>query len=132
MALAIKKLDTWYLINNRVYITSGEQHDTKYINLALQIGPDMQYGNHDLTFIEYPGEYDINGIFLKVFAGKAGELNYLIQDGNKEYAFVQTEDALSNDEFTADTWLFTNPHIAKTLDKMELEGEKIDLTAIEA
>ena len=132
MALTIKKLEAWYLINNHVYIAADGQRDMKYVNLALQTGPDMQYGNHDLSYIEYPGEYDVKGMFIKVFSGKGGELNYLVQDGNKSYAFVQTEDALSNDEFTAQTWVFTNPHIAKTLDKMELEWEKIDLTAIEA
>ncbi len=132
MALTIKKVDAWYIINNHIYIAKDGQKDTKYVNLALQIGPDMQYGNHDLSYIDYPGEYDVKEMFIKVFAGKAGELNYLIQDGNKSYAFIQTEDALNNDEFVAQTRLFTNPHMAKTLDKMEMEWEKIDLTAIEA
>lgn len=44
---------------------------------------------------------------------------------------MQTEDSLANDEFIADTRLFVNPHIAKALDKMEMEGDKFDLTQIE-
>ena len=90
----------------------------------------MHYGDHDLNYIDYPGEYDLNNMFFDVSAGKWGELNYLIKDGNKSYAFAQTEDALNNEDFNAQYWLFTNPHIAKMLDKMELDGEKIDLSQV--
>lgn len=102
-------------------LANDQVPNSSYIVLAPRIGEDMQYGNHDLSYIEYPGEYDIKGIFIYAFAGKGDELNYLVKDGNHTYAFVQTEDALSNEECTADIWLFTNPHIAKTIDKMELE-----------
>lgn len=130
MAVKVKKHNEGYLINDKVYITTDGSHDTKYVNLALQTGDDMQYGNHDISFIEYPGEYDIDGLFIKVFPGKWGELNYLVQDKNKIFAFVQTEDSLANDEFVADEWLFVNPHIAKALDKMEMEWDRVDLNEL--
>lgn len=131
MAITVKKHGTGYLIQNKIYITIDSTIEKKYITLALQTGEDMHYGNHDVTYIDYPGEYDFNGILFTVDAGKAGELNYLIKDGNKTYAFVQTEDALNDEDFNAQYWLFTNQHIAKMLDKMELEGEKIDLSQLE-
>ncbi len=105
--------------------------EKEYISLALQTWDDMHYGDHDINFIDYPGEYDLKGVSFDVSAGKWWELNYLIKDGNKTYAFVQTEDALNNEDFNADYRIFSNQHIAKMLDKMELEWEKIDLSAIE-
>lgn len=110
---------------------SDGKPEKDYISLALQTGEDMHYGDHDLNFIDYPGEYDLQGISFDVSAGKGGELNYLIEDGNKSYAFVQTEDALNNEDFNPQYWLFTNSHIEKSIDKMELEGEKIDLSKVE-
>lgn len=131
MAITVKKHGTWYLVQNKIYITTDATIEKKYITLALQTGEDMHYGNHDVNYIDYPGEYDFTGILFTVQAGKWWELNYLIKDGTKTYAFVQTEDALNDEDFNAHYWLFTNPHIAKMLDKMELEGEKIDLGQIE-
>lgn len=131
MAITVKKHGNWYVINDKIYIMTDGQVDKKYVSLALQTGEDMHYGDHDLNFIDYPGEYDLNGMFFTVSAGKGGELNYLINDKNKTYAFAQTEDALNNEDFNADYWLFTNAHIAKMLDKMELEWEKIDLSKVE-
>ncbi|MBP6085985.1 hypothetical protein KA478_02130 [Patescibacteria group bacterium] len=118
-------------MNKKIYIMTDGKIEKQYINLALQTGSDMQYGMHDLNLIDYPGEYDLQGMFFTVSPGKGGELNYLIKDGTKVYAFAQTEDALNDEDFNADYRLFTNQHIAKMLDKMELEGEKIDLSAIE-
>ena len=131
MALNVKKHGNGYLINDKIYITTDGKTEKKYVNLALQTGEDMHYGDHDLNYIDYQGEYDLQGMLFNVSAGKGGELNYLIKDGNKNYAFVQTEDALNDEDFNSDHWLFTNQHIAKMLDKMELEGEKIDLSAVE-
>ncbi|MEI7477479.1 MAG: hypothetical protein WCJ81_02945 [bacterium] len=130
--MAVTKHNEGYLIGNTVFIMGESKPDKKYVNLALQTGEDMHYGDHnDLFVMDYPGEYDIHDRTFKVFAGKGGELNYLMNDGNKVYAFVQTEDALNNEEFNADYWLFAHPHISKMIDKMELEGEKIDLSTLE-
>ena len=130
MAFSVTKYNNWYVINKKIYIMTDGKPEKAYISLALQTWDDMHYGDHDLNFIDYPGEYDIQGISFNVSAGKGGELNYLIDDGSKTYAFAQTEDALNDEDFNADYWLFTNQHIAKMLDKMELEGEKVDLSAV--
>ncbi len=132
MTFSLTKHDEGYLLNKKIYIAPvGTSSDKKYINIKMQTGQDMHYGNHDMSYIDYPGEYDLQGIFFTVTAGKGGELNYLIDDGHKAYAFVQTEDALNDEDFNADYWIYTNQHIAKTLERMELEGEKIDLATIE-
>jgi hypothetical protein len=113
-------------------MTSEDVAEEKYINCMLHLGQDMHYGKDATTLIDYPGEYDLQDIIFTVKAGKGNELNYLINDGRKTYAFVQTEDALNDEDFNADYRLFTNQHIAKMIDKMELEGEKVDLEAIGA
>lgn len=133
MAMTITPHNNGYLLQKKVYFMTGDKVEEKnLINLAITLGEDMHYGNHDTKLIDYPGEYDIDGFFITASAGKGGEMNYLINDGHKTYAFVQTEDALNDEDFNADFRLFTNAHIAKALDKMEMEGEKIDLTAISA
>jgi hypothetical protein len=132
MAMTVTKHANGFLLGKKIYFMTedGAQEDAKYINLAVKLGDDMHYGNHETRLIDYPGEYDIDGISIHALAGKAGEMNYLIDDGQKAYAFVQTEDALNDEDFNADFRLFTDAHIAKTLDKMEMEGEKVDLMAI--
>jgi hypothetical protein len=57
--------------------------DKKLINLSAVIGVDTRYQKLDHQLIDYPGEYDINGIGIKCFLGKGDKLNYVI-DLNKK------------------------------------------------
>lgn len=95
----------------------------------------MTYADDDKKneefIIDYPGEYDKDEVAIKVVEDKGGALNYLLKYNNQIVAFVQSAQALDDEDFTAAKyWLYVDPFIAKTIDKMELEGEKIDLTKL--
>ncbi len=136
MAVNIQKLNDGYLLEGLMYISFGVT-DKKYINLMATKGEDMTYADDkekNPTFIiDYPGEYDKDNVMIKVVADNGGALNYLLKYNNQAVAFVQSVQALDDEDFTvAKYWLYVDPFIAKTIDKMELEGEKIDLTKLEA
>jgi len=138
MAVNIQKHNDGYLMEGLMYICSSKP-DKKYVNLMVTKGEDMNYATEkekekDEPFIiDYPGEYDKDNVTIKVVADKGGALNYLLKYNNQIVAFVQSASALDDEDFTAAKyWLYTDPFIAKTIDKMELEGEKMDLTKLEA
>lgn len=135
MAVNIQKLNDGYLLEGLMYISFGKT-DKKYINLMATKGEDMRYAmekEKDTPFIiDYPGEYDKDNVMIKVVADKWGALNYLLKYNNQVVAFVQSVQALDDEDFTAAKyWLYVDPFIAKTIKKMELEGEEIDLTKLE-
>lgn len=66
----VKKYPNGYLINGKVFVTTDGKHHEKCVNLALQTGDDMIYGDRDISLIEYPGEYDIDGLYIRVYPGK--------------------------------------------------------------
>ena len=136
MAVNIQKHNDGYLLEGIMYICFSKP-DNKYANLMTSKGEDMRYGDEggkEATFIiDYPGEYDKDGVTIKVVEDKGGALNYLLKYNNQAVAFVQSAQALDDEDFTgAKYWLYVDPFISKTIDKMELEGEKIDLTTLEA
>lgn len=55
-----------------------EQADDKYINLALEPGEDMRYEKLPYELVDYPGEYDIQGIGIECYLGMNNKLNYII------------------------------------------------------
>lgn len=134
MAVNVQKHNDGYLLEGKFYICFGTPHKS-HINLMATKGEDMRYAggeDKDAPFvIDYPGEYDKDEVAIKVVEDKGGTLNYLLKYNNQMVAFVQSVQALEDEDFTnAKYWLYVDPFIAKSLDKMELEGEKIDLTTI--
>ncbi len=134
MAVNVQKHKDGYLLEGKLYICFSKPEKNQ-INLMTTKGDDMRYADGDSkddTFIiDYPGEYDKEEVAIKVVADKGDALNYLLKYNNQVVAFVQSAQALDDEDFTnAKYWLYVDPFIAKTIDKMELEGEKIDLTKI--
>lgn len=136
MAVNIQKHNDGYLLEGLLYICFSKP-DKKYINLMAAKGDDMRYandGDKEAAFvIDYPGEYDKDSVTIKVVADKGDALNYLMKYNGQAVAFVQSAQALDDEDFTgAKYWLYIDPFISKTISKMELEGEQIDLTKLEA
>ena len=134
MAVNIQKHEDGYLLEGKFYITFGKPNKN-HINLMATKGEEMRYtgeNTNGLPFvIDYPGEYDKDEVSIKVVEDKGGALNYLLKYNNQVVAFVQSAQALDDDDFTAANYrLYVDPFMAKTIDKMELEGEKVDLTTI--
>jgi hypothetical protein len=70
MSLSLTKHNEGYLLNKKIYIAPNGSTDKKYINIMMHTGDDMHYGDHDISYIDYPGEYDLQGVFFTVTAGK--------------------------------------------------------------
>ncbi len=87
------------------------------------MGEDMRYTKHDYTLIDYPGEYDIQGITIQCFLGKNNLLNYLIFHKDKRFALLQSPEILeSTTEFAvAQEWLYTDDVILAKLEQLEIE-----------
>lgn len=102
-----------------------EQPDNKYINLALEPGEDMRYEKLPYELVDYPGEYDIQGIDIECFLGTNNKLNYMISMGNKKIGLIQSAEVLDVNEIGEVNFrLYQDDKIANKLDQLELEWER--------
>jgi hypothetical protein len=100
-----------------------------YINFALEEGEAMLYDRVPYILIDYPGEYDMQDLFIKVFVDKSSKLNYIIVDGARSFAIVQSPRALDEDEISeADIIYYTDDAVEKMLDKLEIAAKREKLT----
>ncbi|NOZ44865.1 MAG: hypothetical protein GXP45_07120 [bacterium] len=110
------------MIEKKVLFGSLVPHD-RYINLALQKGENVFYEKMPFKVIDFPGEYDIDGILIKGYLGKNNLLSYILTIKRKHIAIIQTADILNNEEVSdMDTWLYSDDKIADRINHMELEG----------
>jgi hypothetical protein len=124
----VKKEWDNFLIWKDICFGSNEWFQDNYINLAETLWPDMSYWSKEKYIIEYPGEYDIQNIFLKVYLWNDNKLNYLIRKNKKNFVIIQSVNILENKNFEKiDCWVFTDNKFVDLLDKLELEWEKIYL-----
>jgi hypothetical protein len=122
--MKVKYHDGWFLIQKK-RLFAATIASREYINLAINQGEDMVYDKLPYTYIDYPGEYDLDGTFLRVFADKQKKLHYLIKDNNLHFAIIQSPKALDFEGMDeADIFYYTDDVIADKIDKMELEGKK--------
>lgn len=102
-----------------------EKMHKDYINLATTLGEDMRYDKLEYSLIDYPGEYDVQGIMIQSFLWSDQKLNYIVDLHGEKVAIVQSLDVLDLDEFGfVKHWLYTDDIIANKLDQLELEWEK--------
>ena len=123
----MNKVDGGIVLFDTMYIGSGEvPHGLDFV-LRLQQGEDMVYHNHDLTVIDYPGEYEIGGYLIFAFTTKKDTaLHYIIRFGNKKVAYLQNEKALDHDEITDMTTRYiTEAGMEDAISRRELWGEVV-------
>lgn len=120
--------DQWFIIA-KTFLFGNEHLNPKYINLATHIGEDMRYQKVGAELVDFPGEYDINGVSIQCFLGNQNKLNYLINHKNDTFAIIQSADVLENntDLATAKVWLYTTDNVLEKIDQLELEWEKTKL-----
>ena len=121
----------WFIIEKTVFY-AFDMPNPAYINLAKEIGEDMRYEKIDYALVDYPGEYDIQGIKIQCFLGEDQKLNYVVDLQEKKVAIIQSADVLELDEVGAVRfWLYTDDKIAAKMDQLELEGDKQKLEVVE-
>lgn len=118
------KFKNGFLIENKL-LFNFENPDTKYINLALEPWSDMRYEKLDYALVDYPGEYDIQGIGIECFLGQNNKLNYIIHLENKKIGIIQSVEVLDLSEVGEVNFrLYQDDKIANKMDQLELEWEK--------
>lgn len=117
-----------FLIENKILFGASVANED-YINLWLEIWEDMVNEKLPYSMVEFPGEYDIDWIFIKVVPAKDWKLNYLINMKNKKIGIIQSPKILEEDEVTGmDFWLYLDDSVEKKLDQLELEWKKYKLS----
>ncbi|MEI6672783.1 MAG: hypothetical protein WCL02_05670 [bacterium] len=110
-----------FLIENKL-LFGFETTDPKYINLALEPGGDMRYEKLDYALVDYPGEYDIQGIGIECFLGTNNKLNYIIMINDKKIGIIQSADVLDIDQVSdVKVRLYQDDKVANKIDQLELE-----------
>ncbi len=122
-----KPVENWFLIEKK-FLYWSDSSDKAYINLALKMWEDMRYHKLDYELIDFPWEYDIDGITINAYVGRWDLLSYVILfDWNKIW-IIGSEDVLNIDEvWLLDTRYYTDDKILNKIDQLELEWEKIKL-----
>lgn len=128
--ITINTLGDAYLIENKV-IFGNNMTDGKHILLKPHANADDILSKMEKNSIDFPGEYDIDGIYIKAIMGKGNEMNYFIKTKSKSFAVIQSPKILAHDELIkVNHWIFTNDKAQQKSEQLELEGEKINLTTL--
>ncbi len=121
----VEKQDWGYLIDEKVLFGATVPSE-EYLNLWMDLGEAIHYTKRPYSMIDYPGEYDINGVLVMCILGKWNKLSYLLTLDGEKVGLIQTDDVLNDDNVrNLDYWLYAEEKIALMIDQMELEGEKI-------
>ena len=96
------------------------------------IWEEMAYDRGNLLSIDFPWEYDISWAFIKVFAWNWNKLNFLVSYEWSSFAVIQSPEVLELDEVCdMNTWIFPDESVAKKLDQLEMEWNRINLSQID-
>lgn len=123
----IKLESGWFLLENKV-LFGATVPNNNYINLALEVGENIINENPSYSMIEFPGEYDIDGVWAKALAGKDGKLNFLLNLKWRKFGIIQSPKILEEDEVSGmDYRLYLDDKVEKKIDQLELEGKTLKL-----
>jgi len=124
--------DGGFLIEKKV-LFAADAINGDYINLWAQEWDAMLYDKSPQVLIDYPGEYDIQWVFIKAIVDKKGNLNYILMEDKNSFAIVQSSSALDEDEMSDVSMIYyTDDAVEKKLDKLELEAKREKLQADDA
>lgn len=131
MAIDIKKTENWILIESR-FLFNPTEIEIWIINLMPILWEEMAYDRGNLLSIDFPGEYDINWAFIKVFAWNWDKLNFLVSYEWTTFAIIQSPEVLELDEVCdVNTWIFPDESVSKKLDQLEMEWNRINLSQLD-
>lgn len=126
----IDLVDGGYQLNRSILFATQNPVEGM-INLAKEQGEAMTYTKVPYAYVDYPGEYDLQGIFIKVITGKNKLLNYIVHENDSVYALIQSPLVLEDDDFAdVHTIIYTDDSIANKIEQLELEVEKIKLESL--
>ncbi len=131
--IKIKKQDSVYKIWDKivfVHTWNDEDCDKDSINLMPEIWAKNWMLKQKIFKIEFPGEYDKEGIYIKAYENK-WELNYAIVYDDIKLAIINSPEIIENVEIdNVDRWLYTDEKVSDNLDKLEIKWKKVNLNNI--
>ena len=131
MAVDIKRTENWILLENK-FLFNPTEIEVGIINLMPTIWEEMAYDRWNLLSIDFPGEYDIGWAFIKVYAWNWNKLNFLVTYEWTTFAVIQSPEVLELDEVCdMSTRIFPDEYVAKKLDQLEMEGDRINLSKLD-
>ena len=131
MAVDIKRTGNWILLENK-FLFNPTEIEVGIINLMPTIWEEMAYDRWNLLSIDFPGEYDIGWAFIKVNAWNWNKLNFLVTYEWNTFWVIQSPEVLELDEVCdMNTWIFPDESIAKKLDQLEMEWDRINLSKLD-
>ena len=131
MAVDIKRTGNWILLENK-FLFNPTEIEVGIINLMPTIWEEMAYDRWNLLSIDFPGEYDIGWAFIKVYAWNWNKLNFLVTYEWNTFWVIQSPEVLELDEVCdMNTWIFPDESIAKKLDQLEMEWDRINLSKLD-
>ena len=130
MAIDIKRTENWILIENK-FLFNPTEIEVGIINLMPTTWEEMAYDRWNLLSIDFPGEYDIWWAFIKVYVWNWNKLNFLVTHEWVTFAVIQSPEVLELDEVCdMSTWIFPDESVAKKLDQLEMEWDRINLSKL--
>ena len=130
MAIDIKRTENWILIENK-FLFNPTKIEVGIINLMPTTWEEMAYDRWNLLSIDFPGEYDIWWAFIKVYVWNWNKLNFLVTHEWVTFAVIQSPEVLELDEVCdMSTWIFPDESVAKKLDQLEMEWDRINLSKL--
>ena len=131
MTIDIKRTENWILLENK-FLFNPTEIEVGIINLMPTIWEEMAYDRWNLLSIDFPGEYDIWWAFIKVYAWNWNKLNFLVTYEWTTFAVIQSPEVLELDEVCdMSTWIFPDESVAKKLDQLEMEWDRINLSKLD-
>lgn len=122
--MEVQKQDNGYIIWENLFF--WDEIKDNYLNLQRESWEDMIFGEEEKFKIEYPGEYDKDDIYFKVIEDSESKLNYFIRTSENKVAIIQSPEVIKEEDFdNIDFWIYTQESIAKKIEEMEFEWEKI-------
>jgi hypothetical protein len=91
----------------------------------------MRYGPEHVNKVDYPGEYDLQGISVTCM-DVGDKLHYLIRYDNKQVALLQNQLVLERENFEGVTHRICNDETTRDeIQTLELDGEMTVLREVE-
>lgn len=92
------------------------------INLCLHKGEIMRYGKNAQRVIDFPGEYEMEGIPVTCFDA-GGELHFLLRREDEQIAIVRNISVLEKESFDGiHQWVCKDKACHDAVENLELTG----------
>ncbi len=126
----IKQENETIIVNDMFCFPLNETsvQDQQLITCSLSCGEDIKYGEPNIRYLDYPGEYQQDDFIVICIMSKENKLNYVIKSLNSIFAFVQDAKAVNADAFEGVTDVIAyGENVSLQLQKLDMQCNIISL-----